>query len=250
MLGDTSRLTCLPNETRPPRCVSDFGESPTQWGGAIYMETHQMPRKRIQMPTGTRFGRLTVLEEAERRTRRQFRCKCDCGGVSVVALEHLRSGHTTSCGCVRQGNNRTHGLSHLPEHSVWCGMVKRCVNPNAKGYKLYGGRGLTVCERWKESFNAFYTDMGPRPSPKHSIDRVDNDGNYEPSNCRWATRSQQQRNMRNNQLLTHQGQTKCVSEWAEEVGIRQQTLRSRVCNGWSIGRALTEPVRKRRKSTA
>lgn len=211
-----------------------------------------MGRKPISVPTGTRYGRLVVLEEAERRgpkRLRQFRCKCDCGGVKVVLFYHLRNGVTSSCGCLRSGRRTTHGLSGSQEYNSWHFMIHRCLNPTSKDYKRYGGRGITVCDRWKESIEAFLADMGPRPSAKHVLGRIDMDGNYEPGNCSWITRTQQARNTRRNRLVTYQGQTKCITEWAEEVGIHHSILRNRLKQGWSAERMLTMPVRESRQAS-
>ncbi len=215
--------------------------------------------RKLHVPAGTRFGRLTVLGEAERHhspsgdTKRQFRCKCDCGGYAVVALNRLRSGATASCGCLQKAraaeSQRTHGMSHVPGYHVWCKMLARCLNPNTADYERYGERGIGVCDRWQTSFAAFLSDMGPRPSLSHSIDRKDNDGNYEPGNCRWATRTEQNRNKRTNRLLTFNGQTKCIAEWAEEVGIHHDTLRARLNLGWSVERALTTSTASTEAST-
>lgn len=139
--------------------------------------------------TGQRFGRLVATQRAPHARRVHWRCACDCGGEAVVSADRLRSGKTGSCGC------RRHGQSRLPEYRVWATMLERCRRPRAANYHNYGGRGIGVCERWLD-FDAFYADMGARPSPKHSIDRIDNDGNYEPGNCRWATASEQNRNKR------------------------------------------------------
>ncbi len=132
-------------------------------------------------------------------------------------------------------------LKDIPEYEVWKKMRQRCCNPRHTSYRNYGGRGIEVCSRW-DAFRAFLDDMGHRPSPKHSLDRIDNGGNYEPENCRWATPQQQQRNRRNNHLLTHNGQTMSIAEWSDQTGIHRRTLLNRISrNGWTVERALTTP---------
>ena len=211
-----------------------------------------MPR--IEIPSGTRFGRLVIVEEAPRRIdkdgspRRQFACLCDCGNRLVVPLARMRSGHTHSCGCLnrdaRSARVSTHGMSSCSEYKIWVCMIQRCHNPKRHEYRSYGGRGIVVCKRWQDSFEAFYADVGPRPSMKHSIDRFPNqNGNYEPGNCRWATRKQQQQNMRSNRLLTYKGETLCVGEWARRVGIGKVTLYNRIKQGWPIEAVLETPPR-------
>jgi len=123
-------------------------------------------------------------------------------------------------------------------------MIKRCTNPNTKGYSNYGGRGIKVCERWLHSFENFLADMGPKPSPAHSIDRYpDNNGNYEPKNCRWATRTEQSFNKRTNRLIQHNGETLPLSVWAGRTGMKRETIADRLAHGWTISDALTIPVR-------
>lgn len=134
-----------------------------------------------------------------------------------------------------------HNMSRTPEHRAWQQMKGRCTNPNRSRSDRYVGRGISVCQRWIHSFENFFADMGPRPSPKHSLDRINNDGNYTPENCKWSTQKEQQNNTSRNRLITFQGQTKSESEWARHIGIRHGTLLQRLRYGWSLEKALTTP---------
>lgn len=153
---------------------------------------------------GEKFGQLTVVSRDMTKTsggRVYWICKCSCGTIKSIRADAFVSGNVVSCGCNRNakngiGKHRTHNLGHIPEYSVWTTMKARCKNPNNKDFEYYGARGISVCDKWANSFSAFINDMGRRPSDKHSIDRINNDGNYEPSNCRWATHSQQMKNRR------------------------------------------------------
>ena len=151
---------------------------------------------------GNRFGRLVVVyRDGRSGNDAAWQCRCDCGKTRRVRADHLSSGATTSCGCYRRANLLSmvtkHARAGTPEYRAWKGMKTRCTNDREKGWKNYGGRGIRVCDRWLNSFEAFLADVGPRPSPQHSIDRFpDNDGNYEPGNVRWATRKQQSENRR------------------------------------------------------
>ena len=143
--------------------------------------------------TGNTYFRLTVLSYAGDS---KWNCKCECGTVKVVQGGHLRNGGTVGCGCFHKTKPLTHGKCYTPEYGSYQGMKDRCYNKNSERYADYGGRGITVCDRWLESFDNFYADMGARSSPRHSLDRIDNNSDYEPNNCRWATNSEQTRNRR------------------------------------------------------
>lgn len=203
---------------------------------------------------GNKYNMLTILSEADPHTtsggnkHRVANCICDCGTKCSIRISPILSGTTKSCGCYSRRlasdsakvRNTKHGSYSKPEYNVYRAMLKRCLNANNKAYKDYGGRGITVCERWMQSYENFITDMGERPSNLYSIDRINVDGNYEPDNCRWATRSEQARNQRNNVLITYDGETKCVSEWALTVGISVSALYYRYCIAkWSAEDTLT-----------
>lgn len=135
-----------------------------------------------------------------------------------------------------------------PERGIWHAMIARCHNPDNKGYRRYGGRGITVCPQWRESYDVFLADVGPRPSPEHSIDRIEVNGNYEPGNVRWATMEEQSRNRTDNRYLTAFGKTQCMADWADELGLSRATLKDRLGRlGWSVEAALSRPARKMRR---
>lgn len=210
---------------------------------------------------GQRFGRWLVTGPREVRSAGAvyWTCRCDCGNVKAIFHGNLRSGKTTSCGChayeLTAARSARHDGAHrgrvTVEYRLWLSMRSRCRNPANHSYPDYGGRGIEVCERW-DDFANFLADMGPRPSPKHSIERAANDGPYEPGNCRWATKTEQANNTRRNRNLAHAGQVHTIAEWARLTGIPQSAIRQRLrVLGWSVERALTEPVAvQRRRSVA
>ena len=167
----------------------------------------------------------------------------------------LRSGRSLSCGCRPRFGAIKHGHSlrgqNSPEYRAWVDIISRCTNPKCPRWADYGGRGIGVCDRWRENFAAFLGDVGARPSRRHSIDRIDNERGYEPGNCRWATDVQQQRNRRNNLLLTHRGETRPLVEWVGISGISKTTIRRRLQHGWTAEDALTvQPQEQRRVGRA
>lgn len=209
--------------------------------------------KRIKATIGDRFGRLVVLAEAghsDDGLRRLVLCQCDCGKTTITVASRLTQrskGGTKSCGCLHSdtlvARQTKHSLAGSHIYLIWNGMHSRCYNPNHPSYHRYGGRGIRVCERWHD-FQNFYADMGDKPSPSHSLDRYPNqDGNYEPGNVRWATRTEQARNKGNNYLVEFHGESKTLAEWEEVTGIPQNTLWQRLeRSGWSVERTLTEPL--------
>jgi len=185
-----------------------------------------MPQPQRYNLEGMVFGNWTVESYAGDY---KWLSRCGCGVVKTVRSDKLRNGTSTSCGCLRK-NRLTHGLSGTPEHMAWRSMRYRCENPNNESYKDYGERGITVCERWS-SFDNFFEDMGPRPSSKHSIEREDVNGNYDPDNCVWATITEQNRNTRKTCFVTYNGEIYKLVELAEEIEISPRTLRKRCVRG-------------------
>lgn len=201
--------------------------------------------------TGQRFGRLVALSPAERRRGLIYwLCRCDCGQTTTVLTASLRAGVTISCGCFRKEKGAqalmTHGRTKTRLYGVWRGMVGRCHRVTDPAYPHYGGRGIALYPQWRNSFEEFefYVAQLPHVDEEgYTLDRINNNGNYEPGNVRWATQSEQSRNKRTNHLVTFDGKTQCITEWAKELGMRKNTLQRRLSVGWSVEDALSTPVR-------
>lgn len=207
-------------------------------------------RKNFQDLTGMVFGKLTVLGYAPPKLLKtnstpvfHWWCRCECGVIKPVQGSGMKYGNVRSCGCTSRFK-RTHGMCKTTEYRAWASMLDRCSESNRKYHVRYAGRGIKVCARWIESFENFLEDMGPKPFNNYSIDRIDNDGNYEPGNCRWTDMTTQCRNRSNNRMLTHNGQTRCLSEWSVLNGIPENALRARLSSGWPVDKALETPPKK------
>lgn len=210
LMGSTSWLSgaVAPNSCLDP---SEFGDDMTK----------------ILDITGQRFGKLTAIKLDH--VRNQQACwlfKCDCGNFKIARATNVKCGSIKSCGCARKDRvpaRLKHGYAYrgkiTKEYRTWTGIISRCYNKNEKNYKYYGERGIKMCEEWRKSFESFYKDMGDAPTPDHSIDRIDNDKNYEPSNCRWVTGREQRRNTTRTVWLTYNGRTMIQSDWARELNV-------------------------------
>lgn len=204
---------------------------------------------------GARFGRLTVISihtNASRLRETRWLCGCDCGKQKVISYQCLREGKSKSCGCLRSEvtsrRTRTHGMRNSPEFSIWTNMRRRCSDPTNKHYADYGGRGIHVCRRWNTSFKHFLSDMGCRPTRHHTIDRLDNNRDYDPLNCKWSTQIEQANNRRGNVLLDYLGAKFTVRQLMPLCtnGISFNTLRSRILErGWSVEGAISVPLHQR-----
>jgi hypothetical protein len=198
--------------------------------------------------TGQRFTRLLVLSRADSDSNGNARwnCACDCGASTVSSGFTLRNGESKSCGCLTgeqaAERNYRHGMAGGPEYLSWASMIQRCTNPKAIRYQRYGGRGISVCERW-QTFNNFYADMGLRPSIGHTLERKDNDKNYEPSNCKWATKQEQNHNKCNNRYVIYKGKKMTLMQAKDlaNSGITYGGIRWRLRNGWTLENAIETP---------
>jgi len=196
--------------------------------------------------TGQRFGRLIALERAPSSSRAKWVCQCDCGSLKAISALHLRKGDTLSYRCLHAQRTseakKTHGFSRTPEHNAWLGMKARCYNEKNGQFHNYGARGISVCERWLESFLSFLDDVGERPSSSHSIDRRDNDGNYEPGNCYWATKTEQARNTRSNLTFDVAGERMSLIEITERCNLPYKRIHLRLQRGKGLEDAVGKDI--------
>ncbi len=189
---------------------------------------------------GKKFNRLTILEIRSRKNNTKIAiCLCECGKETTTELSLVKGGHTKSCGCLQAETKLRHGFCGHRVYSIYKGMIRRCYSPNSSYYQIYGGRGITVCNRWRKGFKFFLEDMGLPPSTKHSIDRINNDGNYNKENCRWATIKEQARNKSKHVKITIEQKTKCLAEWCEIYKMKYPTVSARIKRGWNPEKALT-----------
>lgn len=203
---------------------------------------------RLKDLTGQKFGRLTVIERAPNKGKKtMWRCKCDCGNETVVAGGNLTNGHIVSCGCYNDERrieaHTKHGMSNKKMYATWLSRRRRCYDTRCPAYKNYGGRGITMCDRWRDDFGAFYEDVSKMPhygEVGYTLERIDNNGNYCPENCCWATAKQQSNNRRSNVMIAYLGRTQTLGQWVEELGLNYKRTRKRIRDlNWSAERAFT-----------
>lgn len=196
--------------------------------------------KQAEDKTGKRYGRLVVVRREMRQKPGSFwLCQCDCGKTTVAHSGHLNAGMRVSCGCAQDGSkSKTHGMSHSPEYRAWTNARDRCRNQNNRKYPLYGGRGISMCAAWSESFEAFFADMGKRPTKKHTLERLDGDSGYTPENCVWATSTQQNNNRSINRYVTVEGKSLTIAQASRFTGVPHAPILGRLRAGKSDQEAI------------
>lgn len=208
---------------------------------------------KFQDLTGKKFGKLTVISRAEDYIKPnghkiiQWDCLCECGNETIVRGEYLKSGHTKSCGCDKSiSHSITHGQTNTRLYKIWISMKERCYNPTRNNYYLYGGRGITICDEWLNFENFYHWSINNGYSNRLTIDRIDNNLGYSPSNCRWATDREQANNKRNNRIIEYNKERYTLEEWSRITGIASNTIRMRIDKyGWGIGKALFYPIKSK-----
>lgn len=226
------------------RCICDCGNITIACGKDLRNGKHKSCGclQSDEDLSGKKFIRLTaytLIKEADKHGRlwAKWKCACDCGNEIIVLARSLKAGDTKSCGCLNTEKKTKHGQCRTSEYGIWGNMLQRCYNPKTKNYHNYGERGITVCQEWHD-FKNFIRDMGKRPSNQHSIDRKDNNGNYNKNNCHWATREEQNRNKRTNRNITIDGETKIITDWCNQFGQQVAVVRQRLKRGLTIKEAL------------
>lgn len=204
-----------------------------------------MRKRQVSYKFGDKYGRLTIVGNLQKigdnkRVIKYVICKCDCGSQRISTITNLRRGLSKSCGCIKGKTTEKHGMSNTPEYFTWHGMIERCKNENNSRYSSYGGRGITVCEKWN-NFSGFYEDMGKRPQGT-TLDRIDNNKGYSKENCKWSTSFEQQNNRRNTRRIKYKGDKKTIAEWSTFLGIKYNTLSTRIRRGWTIEKSIEKGV--------
>lgn len=215
---------------------------------------HTPSGRTFQVLTGQTFHRLTVVSHfGKKRGQQAWHCRCICGGQTICTSADLKRGHSKSCGCLQRERvkstgeaNRTHGLTQHPEFNIWNCMIRRCCDTKHPRYADYGGRGITVCDRWRESPANFFADMGPRPRG-YTIERKNNDRGYCPDNCEWIPKPDQNKNTRETRLISFNGETLHLAEWTRRLRMSHSVIQNRLKRGWTIAEALTTPVSRSNK---
>lgn len=237
--GQGRRVTANPVLTTSLLRIAAMADASLRpWGG------------RFKDRTGQRFGRLTALSPVRKGNRAHWVCRCDCGRLTSVSGVHLTTGHIRSCGCLLQEVAGLHSVTHgktrrrnvSPEYVSWSHMRSRCCNPKNNAFHNYGGRGITVCPEWMDNFQSFLDHIGPRPGKEYSVDRIDNNGNYEPGNVRWSTQREQMRNVRKSRRIEACGIVATLAEWSERTSINYVTLFGRLKRGWPPEKAFSTPA--------
>ena len=197
---------------------------------------------------GLTFNRLTVIKVTGKDNGNNllYECLCICGNTITTTSSKVRTGHTKSCGCFNKERITSHGFGNHPLYDIWYNMIQRCTIPEHYNYKNYGARGITVCDEWL-TIEGFLQDMDNRPSKLHSIDRIDNDGNYCKENCKWSTTKEQGNNRRTNRILEYNDKKQTITQWADELGVSSITLYGRLRQGWSIEDTLTKDIQSSKR---
>lgn len=209
-----------------------------------------MKSKNYEQFIGVTKSRLTPFDIFRKKEkighRKHFKCWCSCGKIGIIACSKFESGSIFSCGCLRLERTSTQNLidnrKKMPEYVIWGSIVQRCCNPNNIHYRHYGGRGITICDSWRSDFANFLNDMGRRPEKGYSVERIDNNGNYEMSNCKWATKKEQNNNTRKNIFIEMDGEKLTAAMWGEKLGINSNIITSRIRKGWDGIRAIKTPI--------